>query len=96
MGLALSLGAGFGAVVLKDSLDPSIRGINDVRRLISVPPLAAIPTIVTLAESRRQRLVRRFSWQGAIVALVGLGAAVHFLVRPLDIVWLGFLHRFGM
>jgi uncharacterized protein involved in exopolysaccharide biosynthesis len=96
MGLVLSLGAGFGAVVLKDSLDPSIRGINDVRRLLSVAPLAAIPTIVTQAESRRRRRVTRYSWQGVFVALVAVGASVHFLVRPLDIVWLSLLHRFGM
>jgi succinoglycan biosynthesis transport protein ExoP len=96
MGLVLSLGAGFGAVVLQDSLDPSVRGINDVRRLLSVPPLAAIPNIVTLAQARRQRRVTRYSWQGAVMVLIGVGAAVHFLVRPLDIVWLGLLHRFGM
>jgi polysaccharide biosynthesis transport protein len=96
MGLVLSLGAGFGAVVLKDSLDPSVRGVNDVRRLLSVPPLAAIPNIVTEAEARRQRRVARYSWQGAVMALVAVGAAVHFLVRPLDIVWLSLLHRFGM
>jgi succinoglycan biosynthesis transport protein ExoP len=96
MGLVLSLGAGFGAVVLKDSLDPSVRGVNDVRRLLSVPPLAAIPNIVTEAEARRQRRVARYSWQGAVMALVGVGVAVHFLVRPLDIVWLSLLRRFGM
>ena len=96
MGLVLSLGAGVGAVVLKDSLDPSIRGINDVRRLLSVPPLAAIPVIVTRSDAARQRRVMRYSWQGAIVALLLGAAAVHFLVRPLDIVWLGLLQRFGM
>jgi polysaccharide biosynthesis transport protein len=96
MGFVLSLGAGFGAVVLKDSLDASVRGVNDVRRLLSVPPLAAIPNIVTEAEARRQRRVARYSWQGAVLALVGAGVSVHFLVRPLDIVWLSLLHRFGM
>ena len=96
MGFVLSLGAGLGAVVLKDSLDPSIRGINDVRRLLTVPPLAAIPNIVTAAEARRQRYVTRYSWTGAVAAFLGAAGAVHFLVRPLDIVWLGLLHRFGM
>ena len=96
MGFMLSLAMGLGAVVLKESLDPSIRGINDVRRLLSVPPLAAIPNIVTPSEARRQRRVTRYSWQGAVIVLIGVGAAVHFLVRPLDIVWLGLLHRFGM
>lgn len=96
MGFVLSLIAGFAAVVFKDSLDPSVRGLNDVRRLLSVAPLAAIPNIVTGAEILRRRRVARYSWQGAIAALVGLGTAVHFLIRPLDIVWLGLMNRFGM
>ena len=96
MGLVLSLIAGFGAVVLKDSLDPSVRSLSDVRRLLSVAPLAAIPNIMTAAEVLRRRRMTRYSWQGAIVLLAGLGTAVHFLVRPLDIVWLGLLNRFGM
>jgi uncharacterized protein involved in exopolysaccharide biosynthesis len=96
MGFVLSLGAGLGAVILKDSLDHSIRGINDVRRLLSVPPLAAIPFIVTEADAKKKR--RRFhgSWVGAILLLVGIGSAIHFWVVPLDILWLGLLHRFGM
>lgn len=96
LGLVLSLGAGFGAVVLRDSLDPSVRGINDVRQMLSVAPLAAIPNIVTKAESFRQRRRFRYSWQGAIVAIIGVGITVHFLVRPLDILWLSMLQRFGM
>jgi len=96
LGFVLSIAAGVGVVLLKDSTDPSIRGINDVRRLLSVPPLAAIPVIVTAAESRRRIQVARYSWLGAGVALIAAGAAIHLLVRPLDIVWLGLLHRFGM
>jgi polysaccharide biosynthesis transport protein len=96
LGLVLSIAGGIAAVLLKESTDPSIRGINDVRRLLTVPPLAAIPVIVTAAEARRRRRVAIYSWQGALVTLVAVGAAVHFLVRPLDVVWLGLLHRFGM
>jgi succinoglycan biosynthesis transport protein ExoP len=96
MGIMLSLAMGLGAVVLKESVDPSIRGINDVRRLLSVPPLAAIPNIVTPAEARRQRRMARYSWQGAVAAVAGVGASIHFLVRPLDIVWFSLLRRFGM
>jgi uncharacterized protein involved in exopolysaccharide biosynthesis len=96
MGFVLSLAAGVGAVVLVDSLDPSIRGINDVRRLLSVPPLAAIPTIVTHNDVRRRRRVSTYSWLGGVTALAGAFAAVHLLVRPLDILWLMLLHRFGM
>ena len=96
MGFVLSLGAGLGAVIMQDSLDHSIRGSNDVRRLLSVPPLAAIPFIVTHADARRKRRRFHYSWQGAVVVLLGLAAALHFLVIPLDILWIGVLRRFGM
>lgn len=96
MGLVLSLGAGVGAVMLRDSADPSIRGATDLRRLLSVAPLAAIPIIPTEAETRRRRRVQRYSWQGAVVGIIGLALCVHFLVRPLDILWLSLARRFGM
>jgi polysaccharide biosynthesis transport protein len=94
MGLVLSLAAGVCAVLLRESSDPTIRGPSDLRRLLSVAPLASIPVIPTQAEIRRRRRVTLYSWQGAIVGLIGLGLCVHFLVRPLDVLWLSLAHRF--
>jgi succinoglycan biosynthesis transport protein ExoP len=96
LGLVLSVGAGFGAGAFRDSVDPSVRSANDLRRLLQAAPLASIPTIVTAAEERRRRWVTRSSWAGALMVLVAGAAAVHTFVRPLDIVWASLLHRFGM
>jgi uncharacterized protein involved in exopolysaccharide biosynthesis len=96
MGFVLSLGAGAGAAMLRDSLDLSVRGVQDIRSLLSVPPLVAVPLIVTRAERKRQKRVLILSWNGAVVSLIGLAAAVHFLVRPLDVVWATLLRRFGV
>jgi succinoglycan biosynthesis transport protein ExoP len=96
LGFVLSLGAGAGAAVLRDSLDGSVRGVRDMRALLSVPPLAAIPVIVTRADSRKRRRVVAFSWLGSVVGLVTFTSFVHFYVRPLDVVWVSLLHRFGM
>jgi polysaccharide biosynthesis transport protein len=95
-GVVLSLGAGFGAAVLKDLMDPSIRGINDVRRMLSVAPLVAIPCIVTFAEARSGRRTTIFAWLGALAVLAAAVISVHILVRPLDVIWIGLLHRFGL
>jgi hypothetical protein len=95
-GFILSIAAGLGSAVLRDSLDASVRGVQDIRALLSVPPLVAIPFIATQAEQRRHRRVVRYSWQGAIVSLIALAVAVHFLVRPLDVIWLSLLRRFGV
>jgi polysaccharide biosynthesis transport protein len=96
MGCMLSLGAAVGAAALRESSDTSVRGVKDLRALLSVPPLAAIPLIRTRAERRRHKRVVRYSWQGAVVAVVALVIVVHFLVRPLDVLWLGLLRRFGV
>jgi succinoglycan biosynthesis transport protein ExoP len=96
MGMVLSLAAGAGAAMLRDTLDVSVRGVQDIRALLSVPPLAAVPLITTQAERRRHRRRVRYSWQGAIVSFIALVAVVHFLVRPLDVVWIGLLRRFGV
>jgi polysaccharide biosynthesis transport protein len=96
LGFILSIAAGVGAAMLGDSLDGSVRGVQDIRALLNVPPLVAIPIIATAAEQRRHKRVVRYSWQGAVAGLLALGVAVHFLVRPLDVVWLSLLRRFGV
>ena len=96
VGVVLSLAAGVGSAMLRDAWDVSVRSVQDIRTLLSVPPLAAVPLITTEAERRRHKRLVRYSWQGAVVSLIALGAGIHFLVRPLDVVWIGLLHRFGV
>ena len=95
MGFVLSLGAGAGTAMLSESLDVSIRGAHDIRALLNVSPLALVPLIETQAERRRHKRVVIRSWTGAVSSLVGLAVFVHFLVRPLDVVWEVLLRRFG-
>jgi succinoglycan biosynthesis transport protein ExoP len=95
-GLVLSLGLGLGAAVVKDALDPSVRGFRDVRQLLSVPPLAAIPTIVTAAEHRARSRRARYSWAGSFAILIAGVSIVHLFVRPLDVLWIALTRRFGM
>jgi len=96
LGFVLSLGAGVGAAMLRENLDVSVRGVRDMRALLSVPPLAAIPVIVTRADSRRHRRAMTFSCVGSVAGLVALTSVVHFYVRPLDVVWISLLRRFGI
>ena len=96
MGFVLSLGAGAGAAVLRDTLDGSVRGVDDIRALLRVPPLAAIPLIVTAAEQRGHRRRVRLSWLGAVMGVIAVAAVIHLFVRPLDVVWVTLLRRFGV
>lgn len=95
VGLILSLGLGFGAIHAKDSIDPSVRGFNEIRQLLTVPPLAAIPPIVTAAEARQRRRARGYAWTGAVATFIAAICLVHFFLRPLDVLWATLIRRFG-
>jgi uncharacterized protein involved in exopolysaccharide biosynthesis len=96
MGVILSVAAAVGLAVARNQLDASVRGVGDMRMLLSVPPLAAIPLISTPAEIARRRRIRILSLL-VLVSVVTIGLTlVHFLVRPLDVLWLSLLRRFGV
>lgn len=95
-GLVLSLAASAGMVFLRDSIDPSVRSFNEVRELLSVPPLAAIPTIVTASERRAHRRQMRYAWTGVFTALVAAIGLIHFFVLPLDVLWASLVRRLGV
>jgi len=60
------------ATVAAEALDPKVRGARDVRELLSVSPLVAIPTI------RNSRSRRRSAWRFAAAtasAVVGVWIA---------------------
>ncbi len=95
-GLILSFGLGIGVALLKDAMDPSIRGFADVRSLLTVSPLASIPAIVTIADRRKRRIATAYSWVGVLVTVTGAASLVHFFVRPLDVLWISLLRRFGV
>jgi uncharacterized protein involved in exopolysaccharide biosynthesis len=96
LGALLSIAAAVGVALLLDQSDTSVRSRRDLASLVSVPPLVAIPWIETAEESAaRARNRRRF-----VVAALGGGLAllllVHFLVRPLDVLWHVALRRLGV
>jgi succinoglycan biosynthesis transport protein ExoP len=95
-GLFLSCALGAGAVFVKESFDASVRGPADIRTLLQVPALASIPVIVTAADRAQRRKMIRYSWGGGVAAFIGLCLSVHFFVKPLDVVVLSLLRRFGV
>ena len=66
IGLVASVLIGLTSTVAAEALDPKVRGARDVRELLSVSPLVAIPTI------RNSRSRRRSAWRfaGATAAAV--------------------------
>ena len=87
LGAILAMGVGIGYVLLVESFDKSIRSEKDIASIFGMPPLATIPYIVTdvdieQAKHNKMKLVAGF----VLVAIVSF-ALVHFLYKPLDILW---------
>jgi uncharacterized protein involved in exopolysaccharide biosynthesis len=55
VGLVLAVVLALAAVVLTEAMDQTVRGSRDVKRVLSVAPLAVIPKIQDAASIRRQR-----------------------------------------
>jgi succinoglycan biosynthesis transport protein ExoP len=96
VGLFMSVAAGIGAVIARDAFDASVRGPSDIRLMLQVPALASIPVIVTIADRARRRKIIGFSWGGSIAVLLLAATMLHLFVRPLDVVWVTLLRRFGV
>ena len=69
VGLVLAMLLGLTAVVFAESVDQSIRGSRDVRRVLNLSPLGVIPQIRDAAAARKQR------WQVAMLtSFVAIGS----------------------
>jgi uncharacterized protein involved in exopolysaccharide biosynthesis len=96
LGTLMSLGIGIGVAMFRESLDPAVRGAADLRRLVDVAPLAVVPVMVTAGERLRARRTMRLATVGSVASLLVALVLVHFLVKPLDIVWLALERRLGV
>jgi succinoglycan biosynthesis transport protein ExoP len=96
MGVLLSLVLGVGAAAGRETMDASVRGPSDIRALLQVPALASIPVIVTSEDRARRRRWMHYSWAGGAAVVVLAAVTIHVFVRPLDIVWLSLVRRFGV
>jgi succinoglycan biosynthesis transport protein ExoP len=74
VGLMLAVLLGLTAVVIAESLDQSVRGSRDIRRVLALSPLGVIPEIQDGAMARRQRL------QVATLAVCAFAAAAVVLL----------------
>jgi uncharacterized protein involved in exopolysaccharide biosynthesis len=88
IGLVLAAGAGVGFGSMAEYMDQSVRRADDLARVAGHPILAVIPYLET-PQDRAKRLRRRLAFAGTTVGLIVTGlAALHYLYRPLDIVWI--------
>jgi len=73
LGIVLGIGGGFGAVLLREHLDSSIRDIDALKSQIALQVLAIIPQIVVEEDIRRQIKRDRRVYIAAVVYLSIIG-----------------------
>jgi polysaccharide biosynthesis transport protein len=94
-GLIAAIGLASGLIALLEFMDGSVRGRHALTSLLSVPPLAVIPFLMTSDDHVRRRRNFRYAMIGAVLALALVPVLVHFLYRPLDAVWAAGMRRLG-
>ncbi len=96
LGFVLAFAGGLGGVFMSESLDRRIYHARDVANVLGAPPLAAIPYIRNSADenvSKRSKWVIIGITVGLIAALLLL---VHFLYKPLDVLWFVIQRKLGL
>jgi polysaccharide biosynthesis transport protein len=87
VGMLLSIAGGVGWGFLRETLDRSVKGIRELRRLVVVPVLGSVP-LVEGAEDRDRRRRSIGLIAGVVVLLLVLALAlVHFVIMPLPVLW---------
>ncbi|HEY2275483.1 MAG TPA: hypothetical protein VGH61_08280 [Steroidobacteraceae bacterium] len=95
-GVMFALAAGFGTVAVLEGTDASVRGLQDLRALLTAAPLATIPYMLNAIERARLRRWRRNALLGGVAGVLAALVLIHVLYRPLDVLWVVALRRMGI
>lgn len=98
LGVILAIGAGLGVGVLLEASDQSIRIGRTVESVIGRSPLVTVPYITTPEEDEKAKPSKRL-YLAMGLAVTGLVAAlllIHFLYKPLDVLWYVGLNKLGI
>jgi len=96
IGILLSAGLAVGVGALLEALDATVRGRKDLIALLSEAPIALVPAIGTAGEARAGRQHLRYALGAGAVAAISAILAIHFIYRPVDVLWFQVLRKIGM
>lgn len=96
LGSILAIGSGLGYVGIIEAMDRSVRGISALSAAIRAPVLGSIPFIASPRDYRARKQRSLFSLIGLMALAMSLVAAVHFLIKPLDVLFFTLLRKIGL
>ncbi len=94
--LILAPAAGVAAIQIRESLDHAVWAARDLESVQGAPPIAEIPLILTAEDVVRQRRLRLMAWAGVPATIAILALLVHFVYRPLDVLWYTVVRQLGL
>lgn len=68
LGIIFAIGCSFGAVLFAEGLDPTVRGVRDLRNITDMPPIAVIPILASPSEAKKETMV----WSLSILGVAGV------------------------
>ena len=88
--------AGIGSAVLFELMDKGIYGAEQLQKLSAVPLLVVVPYLNNREDEQRRK--RQWVWLlgSTLLAGVALLLFIHFMVKPLDILWFLLMNRIGL
>jgi len=87
LSLILSVAAGLGVAILKETMDGSIRGVASINKMLTSAPLAVIPIIYTTYDLHRKQRISRLVIGSVIGSIITVVLLIHFFFTPLDVLW---------
>lgn len=96
LGLMLSFAGGIGVAGVAESFDGGIRGTRALAMATKMTPLVTIPKISTARDIAIRK--RNIKIMIAVILVLGIGsaAAIHFLYKPLDLLWFILLRKLNL
>jgi len=97
LGLVFSLGGGFGMGMLRDGLASCVNGVKDVVAVLGgIPPLATISYIETETTVQNTQTKKIIVIATIIVGIIVVLLFIHFLFKPLDVLWFSAMRKVGI
>lgn len=96
LGFILSMGGAIGFVIVKESFNKAIFGSHQLTTVTGAPPLVVLPYIYTSEDLLNAQRLKQKVLISSFAVLIGLVLILHFVVKPLDVLWYVAMRKFGM
>jgi succinoglycan biosynthesis transport protein ExoP len=91
MGFFFAIASSGGGVMALESIDKRIRGTEALAHVLGYRPLVVIPYLPIQEEGVRRKRMRKRALIAAVITLIAVMVALHFLYMPLNILFIKFL-----